>query len=181
MATRSQKGGNSVTQTKFNISLTHIIVKGKHLYVKHNRTFNKMYSKERSVIDFWAWRDLYPSPSPSIVVNKKKKKKKKQKKTNKKTRGPWWSYIAHLSEQLCKLNVEVSAKFTALRFLYKFYSPTPQRPCFFMHHDGLNWILKEGHQRKISAKLYWNWSSGFWQKDFWSVLYSYIGKISPTH
>ena len=48
-----------------------------------------------------------------------------------KTRGPWWSYIAHLSKQLCILTVEVSAKFTALRFLYKFYSPAPQRPCFF--------------------------------------------------
>ena len=47
------------------------------------------------------------------------------------TRGPWWSYIAHLSKQLCILTVEVSAKFTALRFLYKFYSPAPQRPCFF--------------------------------------------------
>ena len=47
------------------------------------------------------------------------------------TRGPWWSYIAHLSKQLCILTVEVSAKFTALRFLYIFYSPAPQRPCFF--------------------------------------------------
>ena len=48
-----------------------------------------------------------------------------------KTRGPWWSYITHLSKQLCILTVEVSAKFTALRFLFKFYSPAPQRPCFF--------------------------------------------------
>ena len=39
-----------------------------------------------------------------------------------KTRGPWWSYIAHLSKQICILNVEVSAKFTALRFMYKFYN-----------------------------------------------------------
>ena len=38
------------------------------------------------------------------------------------TRGPWWSYIAHLSKQVCILNVEVSAKFTALRFMYKFYN-----------------------------------------------------------
>ena len=42
-----------------------------------------------------------------------------------KTRGPWWFYIAHLSKQICILTVEVSAKFTALRFLYKFYSPAP--------------------------------------------------------
>ena len=68
------------------------------------------------------------------------------------TRGPWWSYIAQLSKQLCILTVEVSAKFTALRFLYKFYSPAPQWPCFFSwHHDGLNWILKEDHQRNNSA------------------------------
>ena len=49
----------------------------------------------------------------------------------KKARGPWWSYIAHLSKQLCILTVEVSAKFTALKFLYKFYNPAPQWPCFF--------------------------------------------------
>ena len=30
-----------------------------------------------------------------------------------------------------QLTVEVSAKFTALRFLYKFNSPTPERLCFF--------------------------------------------------
>ena len=84
-----------------------------------------------------------------------------------KTRGPWWSYIAHLTKQICIFNVEVSAKFTALGFLYKLYStnhphPTPPhpRPCFFTNLDDLNWILKEGHQRNISAKLYWNWSSG---------------------
>ena len=41
-----------------------------------------------------------------------------------------------------------------------YYSPAAM--FFFMHHDGLNWILKEDHQRKISAKLYWNRSSGFW-------------------
>ena len=49
----------------------------------------------------------------------------------KKARGPWWSFIAHLSKQLCILTVEVSAKFTALKFLYKFYNPAPQWPCFF--------------------------------------------------
>ena len=62
----------------------------------------------------------------------------------KKTRGPWWSYIAHLSKQLCKLTVEVSAKLTALRFLYKFYSPTPQRPCFF----HASWWLELNLERK---------------------------------
>ena len=96
------------------------------------------------------------------------------------TRGPWWSYIAHLSKQLCKLTVEVPAKFTALRFLYKFYSPTPERPCFFHASWSLGLNLKEGHQRNNSAWLYWNWSSGFGQKGFWSILYSYIGKISPN-
>ena len=54
------------------------------------------------------------------------------------TRGPWWSYIAHLTKQICIFTVEVSAKFTALGFLYKLYStttpiPPPQHPwpCFF--------------------------------------------------
>ena len=83
---------------------------------------------------------------------KKKKKKKKQ------TRGPWWSYIAHLSKQICIFTVEVSAKFTALGFLYKFYStnttPPPPLPhntpghVFLTHLDDFNWILKDGHQIK---------------------------------
>ena len=60
------------------------------------------------------------------------------------TRGPWWSYIAHLSKQLCKLTVEVSAKFTALRFLYKFYSPTPERLCFF----HASWLLELNLERR---------------------------------
>ena len=34
----------------------------------------------------------------------------------------------HLSKQICVLTVEVSAKFTALRFMYKFYSPGPPHP-----------------------------------------------------
>ena len=36
------------------------------------------------------------------------------------TRGAWWSYITHLSKQICTLTIEVSAKFTALRVLYTF-------------------------------------------------------------
>ena len=39
-------------------------------------------------------------------------------------------------------------------------------------------ILVEEHHRNISAKFYGNWSSGFWQEDFLSFLYRYIGKIS---
>ena len=41
-------------------------------------------------------------------------------------------------------------------------------------------ILVEDHQRNISATLYCNRSSGFWQEDFLSFLYRYIGKISPA-
>ena len=73
-----------------------------------------------------------------------------------KTRGPWWSYIAHLTKQICIFTVEVSAKYTALGFLYKLCStnhlhppPPHPRPCFFTYLDNLNWILKEGHQRNI--------------------------------
>ena len=71
---------------------------------------------------------------------------------NKKTKGPWWSYIAHLSKQICIFTVEVSAKFTGV--LYKFYSTNippplaaPSHPAhvFLTHLDDLNWILKEGH------------------------------------
>ena len=44
------------------------------------------------------------------------------------TRGPWWSYIAHLTKQICIFTVEVSAKFTALGFLYKLYSTNHPHP-----------------------------------------------------
>ena len=41
-------------------------------------------------------------------------------------------------------------------------------------------IFVRDHQRNISAKLFWNRSSGFWPEDFKSFLCSYIGKISPA-
>ena len=82
-----------------------------------------------------------------------------------KTRGPWWSYIAHLSKQLCTLTVEVSAKFIALRFLYKFYSPAPQRPCFFSC-IMMAWTESWKRITKGTILPYWNRSSSFWQKDF---------------
>ena len=41
-------------------------------------------------------------------------------------------------------------------------------------------ILVEGHQRNIPAKLYRNLSISFWQEDFLSFLYRYIGKIRPA-
>ena len=97
---------------------------------------------------------------------KGRKRNRNESEETEETRGPWWSYIAHLTKQICIFTVEISAKFTALGFLYKLYStnhPHPSlphpRPCFFTNLDNLNWILKEGHQRNISAKLYWNWSS----------------------
>ena len=94
----------------------------------------------------------------SILFDEKEKKKQED------HDGPisltWPNRFVHLL-------LEVSAKFTALGFFYKLYStnhphppPPHPRPCFFTNLDDLNWILKEGHQRNISAKLYWNWSSG---------------------
>ena len=95
-----------------------------------------------------------------------------------KTGGPWWSYIAHLTKQICIFTVEVSAKFTALGFLYKLYStnhphppPPHPRPCFFTNLDDLNWILKDGHQRNISAKLYWKLVQ--WFKKFYIAIKPY--------
>ena len=65
-------------------------------------------------------------------------------------------------------------------FLYRYIgkiSPAPWHPCFLTNPNGLNNL---GHQRNISAKLYGNRSSGFWQEDFFIFLYRYIGKISPA-
>ena len=72
-----------------------------------------------------------------------------------KTRGPWWPYIAHLTKQICIFTVEVSAKFTALGFLYKFYStnhphppPPHPRPCFFYKSWRLELNLKRGSPKE---------------------------------
>ena len=46
-------------------------------------------------------------------------------------------------------------------------SPAPGGHVFWRIQTAWN-ILVEGHQRNISAKLYGNRSSGFWQEDFWS-------------
>ena len=72
------------------------------------------------------------------------------------TRGPWWSYIAHLTKQICIFTVEVSAKFTALGFLYKLYStnhphpppPPHPRPCFFYKSWRLELNLKRGSPKE---------------------------------
>ena len=89
--------------------------------------FSRWWPSWIAIEPFWLFF-IYTSPQcllPSFYSTGLFVQEKKQ------TRGPWWSYIAHLSKQLCIPTVEVSAKFTALRFLYKFYSPAPQRPCYF--------------------------------------------------
>ena len=87
-----------------------------------------------------------------------------------------------------------------LSFLYRYigqispHSPPPPPPPhththththpgdYFFWQIQMAWtILVEDHQRNISAKLYGNLSSGFWQEDFLSFLCSYIGKKSSVH
>ena len=72
------------------------------------------------------------------------------------TRGPWWSYIAHLTKQICIFTVEVSAKFTALGFLYKLYStnhphppPSTTPPAMFFYKSWqLELNLKRGSPKE---------------------------------
>ena len=60
--------------------------------------------------------------------------------------------------------------------------PPPPLAAMFFGRIQMAWtILVEDHQRNISAKLYVNRSSGFWQEDFLSFLCSYIGKKSSAH
>ena len=74
----------------------------------------------------------------------------------KRTRGPWWSYIAHLTKQICIFTVEVSAKFTALGFLYKLYStnhpnptaPHPPATFFFYKSWQIELNLKKGSPKE---------------------------------
>ena len=69
-------------------------------------------------------------------------------------------------------------------FLYSYIGkirPTPWRPLIFIWRIQMAWIiLVEDHQRNISAKLYWNRSSGFWQEDSFSIYIYIIEKISPA-
>ena len=44
--------------------------------------------------------------------------------------------------------------------------PRPLATMFFWLIEMARTILVEDHQRNISAKLYGNRSSGFWQEDF---------------
>ena len=60
-------------------------------------------------------------------------------------------HIAHLSKQICIRAIEVSAKFTAQRFLHIFFYVAM---FFLMHHDSWNWIFIEGHPGNTSTKLY---------------------------
>ena len=63
--------------------------------------------------------------------------------------------------------------------IYRENKPQPLAAMFFDNPNDLNNLGTES-QRNISAKLYSNWSSGFWQEDFLSFLYRYIGKMSPA-
>ena len=82
-------------------------------------------------------------------------------------------------EQTDLHTIYVSAKFSALRFFVYILKPCPLAVMLLTHHEGLNWIFIEGHQRNISAKLYWNRSSSFWQKDFKVFYIAIEGKKSP--
>ena len=48
--------------------------------------------------------------------------------------------------------------------------PRPRAAMFFWQIQMPWTILVEDHQGNISAKLYWNRSSGFWQEDFFKFL-----------
>ena len=81
---------------------------------------------------------------------------------NSETRGPWWSYISHMSKQICILTVEDSAKFTALRFMYKLDSPALFSFEYIMTWLNLERRSPKEHFSQVILKLV----SGFWQKDF---------------
>ena len=79
------------------------------------------------------------SQTAALPRHQEEEETDKSKQAQIETRGPWWSYIAHLTKQICIFTVEVSAKFSALGFLYKLYStnhphPPPPHPwpCFFL-------------------------------------------------
>ena len=69
-------------------------------------------------------------------------------------RGFWyfWLISSHISNKL----LSVAAMF------------------FWQINTAWTILVREGYQETISAKLYWNESSDFWQEEFWSFLYIYI-------
>ena len=79
------------------------------------------------------------------------------------------------------LTIEVSAMFTALRFLYKFYyCPAPQWPCFFQASRWFELNLGRGSPKEQFCKDILKSVQWFLTKRFLKCLYSYIGKIGPT-
>ena len=87
-------------------------------------------------------------------------------------------------EQFCKIILKSVHWFLTRRFLkfsiqiYRENKPPGGHVFWWIQ---MAWtILVEDHQRNIPAKLYGNQSSGFRQEDFLSILYRYIGKVSPA-
>ena len=77
----------------------------------------------------------------------------------------------------------VSDKKIFFKFSIKIYRENKPHPLAAMFFDKSKWLEQSWYRitkRNISAKSYSNWSSGFWQEDFLSFLYRYIGKISPA-
>ena len=100
-----------------------------------------------------------------------------------------WTILVkgHQGNMSAKLHWNLSSGFQQEDFfkfsikMYRENKPRPLAAIFFWQIMTAWTILVNGYQGNISAKLYWNRSSGFWQEDFFSsFLYRYIGKISPA-
>ena len=93
------------------------------------------------------------------------------------TGSPW--------KHFCQVIMKLVQWFLTRRFfkfsikIYRENKPHPRAAMFFDNPNGLNNLGTES-QRNNSAKLYSNWSSGFWQEELLSFLYRYIGKMSPA-
>ena len=94
----------------------------------------------------------------------------------------WWRIIkGTFLQNYIEIGPVVSDKKIFLSFLYRYIgkiSPPPGGHVFWRIQKAWT-ILVEDHQRNISAKLYWNRSSGFWQDDFKSFLYRLYRENKP--
>ena len=73
--------------------------------------------------------------------------------------------------KLCILTVEISGKFTALRFLYKCYSPDPQRQCFFQASWWFELNLERGSPKEQFCQVILKSVQWFLTKRFFEMFY----------
>ena len=96
-----------------------------------------------------------------------------------------WTILAvgHQRNIAARLYWNLPCSFWQEKFSIYIYRKNKPRPLerFLTNYHRLNNLGRGSPKKHFWYISYWNQSSGFWQEEFYSFLYSYIGKTSPTH